>query len=267
MSVVVKSELSTSKRPMKSDFTPEELKLFDIDGYKRHNLKITFTKLTTEVEDTLRDIAFNQFALPMKYLKPVPDSYEYVCQKSQISGKEKDIKNAAVTIQPLNPDFVDVISKTPINQALPLGTIVTIDVETPYHVVDGKLPERKGIWAKNLRTVENITSIIMKEKPNSTRQLPWCWSTDFGVIDIGSKLSGKFEVAQVDTNIMKSFQLFLFRRPADRPEFTLSVFNYYNTSPIEVLELIKKQPNIHTTTPKIIDEIISKTKVVDKSKK
>ena len=96
--------------PIAKDFTPEELKLIDIDGLQRTYMKITFNKLSDDEYFFIRDIAFNQYKIPMKYLKPVPNTFSYISQKSQISGKEKDIKNAGVVIEPLNADFFNMIS-------------------------------------------------------------------------------------------------------------------------------------------------------------
>ena len=248
------------KGPKESDFKPEELKLFDIDGLQRTYLHITFKQLGDDEYFFMRDVAWNQYKLPMKYLKPVPNSYSYISQKSQISGKEKDIKNAGVVIEPLNGDFFNMISYTPINQALPIGTIATIDVQTEFNTVDGHEPERKFIWSDNLKTENGISEKIKKAKPNSTRSEPWIKHCHYGAIDIGSRLTAKFEVAQVDTEIIKSFSLFGFGRCDDRKEFIIWTFNYFNTSPADVLTLMKGQKDLAPNTVKLIDEVLSKCK-------
>lgn len=246
--------------PKTSDFTKEELGLIDIDGLQRTFLKIGFKQLTNDEYFFMRDIAFNQYRLPMKYLKPIPNSFSYVSQKSQISGKEKDINNAGVVIEPLNADFFNLISYTPINQALPIGTMVTIDVETEFNCVGDKQPERMFIWSNNLKTDDDIESKIKKEKPNSTRTKPWIECCHYGAIDIGSKLIAKYEVENVDIDIIRSFSLYGFSRNDDKKEFTIWTFNYFNVSPMEILTMMKKQSGLNDKTPKIIDEILSKCK-------
>lgn len=241
--------------PVAKDFKPEELKLIDIDGLQRTYLKITFKELNDDTYFFMRDVAFNQYKLPMKYLKPVPNSYSYISQKSQISGKEKDIKNAGIVIEPLNADYFNLISYTPINQAIPLGTIVTIDVETPFNTVDGHEPERMFIWSNNLQTDSDIKDKIKAEKKNSERLEPWIRCCHFGAIDIGSRLTAKYEVATVDTDILHSFSLFGFSRSDERKEFTIWTFNYFNTSPFDVLRMMKGLKGLNESTPSIIDNI------------
>ena len=251
----ISSVKTTYKALNPKDFTPEELQLIDIDGLGRTYTTITFNKLSDAEYFFMRDIAYNQYMLPIKYLKPIPNSYSYIAQKSQISGNEKDIKNASITIEPLNADFFNQISYTPINQSLPLGTVVTIDVENPFDSVNGQLPERKFIWSNNLETDSNVKSSL-----KGKRTKPWIECCHYGAIDIGSRLTAKYEVQQVDTEIMRSFSLFGFSRSDERKQFTIWTFNYFNVSPIDVLQLMKKQPKLSKDTGKIIDEILSKNK-------
>lgn len=246
--------------PKASDFTPDELKLIDIDGLQRSHLTIAFNDLNDDTYFFMRDVAFNQYKLPMRYLKPIANSYSYVSQKAQISGKEKDIRNASIVIEPLNADFFNLISYTPINQSLPIGTVVIIDVETEFDTIDGREPERKFIWSNNLSTDNDITAKIMKENPASTRKEPWIKCCHYGAIDIGSRLTAKYEVATVDTEVMHSFSLFGFSRSDERKEFTIWTFNYFNTQPSDILQMMKKQPNLAPNTGKVIDEVLSKCK-------
>ena len=247
--------------PKASDFTKEELKLIDIDGLQRNYLKITFKSLTDDVYFALRDIARSQYALPVKYLHPVPNSFSYVSQKSQIYGKEKDIKNAGITIEPLNNDIANVISYTPINQSLPLNTVITIDVATDFDTTpDGKEPERKFIWSNNLQTSSDIESKIKKENPNSIYTKPWIGCCHYSSIDVGSRITGKFEVNMVDTEIVKSFSLFGFNRCDERKELIIWVYKCFNLMPVDVLKLIKKQDTTIDSSKKIIEEMISKVK-------
>ena len=245
----------------KNDFTADELKLIDIEGLSRNYLKIEFKSLGDDEYFVMRDIAKLQYKLPIKYLKPVPNSFSYICQKSLISGNEKDIRNAAVTIVPLNPNVQKQISYTPINQSLPLGTIVTIDVDVEYTPSDPNItPQRRFIWSDNLKTDKNISEIIKRENPKSIYTKPWIQHCHYCAIDIGSQLNAKYEVAEVDLSIYASFSLFGFSRSDERKEFTIWTFNYFNITPVDVLKMISKQNNIEPNTKKIIEEIISKVK-------
>lgn len=259
MSSIAKVEIYR-EGPKYSDFTPEERKMVDLKGLQRTYMKITFKQLTDTEYFTIADIVKNQYALPIRYLKPIPNSYSYISQKSQISGKEKDIRNASITIEPLNCDFFNQISYTPINQSLPLGTVVTIDVSTPFDDVNGKPPERKFIWSKNLRTESGINSKIKTANPKSINTQPWLRCCHYGAIDIGSRLTAKYEVANVDTEIIKSFSLFGFGRSDERKEFTIWTFYCFNVTPVDILKLVKAQSNIRPETAKVIDEILSKCK-------
>lgn len=256
---VAKVEFSTNG-PKKTDFSADELKLIDIEGLQRTYMKITFKQLNDAEYFAIRDIAKSQYSIPVKYLKPIPNSYSYISQKSQISGKEKDIKNASITIEPLNADFFNLMSYTPINQALPVGTVVTIDVQIPFDTVDNHEPERKFIWSNNLKTEQNIKDKILKENPKSINTKPWLECCHYGAVDIGSRLTAKYEVSYVDTDIIKSFSLFGFGRCDNRKELTIWTFHMFNVTPIDILQAIRKQPNIEKSTVSIIDEILAKAK-------
>ena len=261
MSSVIDKVETYSRGPKDSDFSKEELKLIDTDGLQRNYLKITFKQLTDEVYFALRDITKCQYMLPMKYLHPVPGSYSYVSQKSQIFGKEKDIKNAGVTIEPLNPDIFNLVSYTPINQSIPVGTIVTLDVNIPFDVLpDGKEPERKFLWSNNLKTNEDVESKIKSANPKSIRTKPWIEKCHYCAIDVGSRLTAKFEVALVNTEIVRSFSLFGFSRFDEKKEFVIWTYKCFNVVPQDVLNLIKGMDNVDGSTVKIIDEILGKVK-------
>lgn len=247
--------------PKESDFSKEELNLIDIDGLQRNYMKITFNDLSDEVYFAFRDIVKLQYSLPVKYLRPVPGTYSYVSQKSQIFGKEKDIKNAGITIEPLNPDIFNLISYTPINQSIPLGTVVVLDVNTPFDILsDGNEPERKFIWSDNLTTNSEIEKHIKTENPKSIRTKPWIGKCHYCAIDIGSRLTAKFEVSYVDTEIVKSFSLFGFKRNDNVKEFVIWTYKCFNITPIDILNSIKNMKNIDSSTITIIDEIINKIK-------
>ena len=73
-------------------------------------------------------------------------------------------------------------------------------------------------------------------------------------------IANVLEVQYVDTEIIKSFSLFGFNRSDERKEFTIWTYNCFNVEPKEILELMLKQPKLESTTPKILQEIISKCK-------
>ena len=249
--------------PDKSKFTKKQLKRLDDDGTKRAFLTIKFKKMDDTIYAAIQELTGNQYSIPMKYMKPIPNSYTYIAQKSQISGKEKDIKNAYIVIEPLNADFFNLITYTPINQSLPLGTIITIDVSVPFDGKNGKPPERKFIWSNNLRTEQDISNKIKKENPNSHTLKPWCGCVHYGAVDIGSRLTAKFEVANCDVDIIRSFTMFGFKRSDERQEFTIWTYKCYNITPIDILKLMKQQRKVSETTKKIIDEIITKSPKIE----
>lgn len=249
--------------PKESDFTKEELKLIDIDGLQRNYLKITFKQLNDKVYFALRDIARCQYALPMKFLRPVPGSFIYVSQKSQMYGKEKDIRNASVTIEPLNPDVFHLISYTPINQSLPIGTVVTINVENPFEIPNSEEePERHFIWSSNLSTEEGIENKIKSENGKSIRTKPWIEKCHYCTIDVGSRLTAKYEVQMVDTEIVKSFSLFGFSRSDVEKTFILWTYKCFNVLPTDILNMMLNMDENHVVndSKNIINEILSKAK-------
>lgn len=256
---IIKSVTTFTRGPIADRFTPAELKLIDIDGLQRDYLKITISKYTEDVYDMLRDIAKVQYALPVRYLKPSPGSYQYVSQKSQLSGNEKDIRNASLVIEPLNPDIFHVISYTPINQSIPLGTVVTIDVTTDFNTLpDGQEPERRFIWSDNLIAPPDIEKKIKAAKPSSKTTRPWIGKCHYCAIDVGSHLTAKFEVSNVDLSIIKSFALYGFARSDDDNEFVLWTYRCYNVTPTEILGMIRDHEWTAETSKRLIDEVIKK---------
>lgn len=247
--------------PDVTKFSKDELKIFDADGFTRNFMKITLSSVSNDYYDGIRDILKLQYKLPVKYLKLVPGSYSYVSQKSQIQGKEKDIKNAAVTIEPLNYDYANLIQYTPINQSLPLGTIVTLDESIPFETSpDGKEPERMFIWSSNLKTENGIEDKIKSENSKSIRTKPWMECVHYGAIDIGSEIVAKFAVSDVDTNIVKSFPLFGFRRSDEHKEFIIWVFKCYNLVPKDILTMMLNHKELGDAGKKLVKEILDKCK-------
>lgn len=238
-------------------FTKSELAMFDADGFSRYYLKIRVKDVNDAYMTGLRDIIRLQYNLPMKYLKPVPGMFSYVSQKSLIQGKEKDINLASVTIEPLNCDFNNVMQYTPINQSLPIGTIVTINESIPFDTLqDGSEPVRKLLWSNCLKCESDIKDVIKKKNPNSVRLEPWMKCCHYGAIDIGSKITGKYIVSYVDTSIIKSFALFGFKRSDVDREFVLWCFKCYNITPKDILESMLKHDSIGKHGKELVNTIL-----------
>lgn len=250
-----------TKGPELDKFTKDELKIFDADGFTRTYMKATASAVSDEYQDGIRDMLKLQYKLPVKYLKLSPGSYSYISQKSQIQGKEKDIKNASVTIEPLNCDYANLIQYTPINQSMPIGTVVTIDESIPFETLpNGEEPERMFIWSSNLKTDDGIESKIKSANPNSIRTKPWIECCHYGAIDVGSRISAKYVVSNVDTSIIKSFPLFGFRRSDEHKEFIIWTFKCYNITPKDILLMMKDHKDIGPAGKKLIAELLEKYK-------
>lgn len=243
--------------PVDKDFTADELKLIDLEALQRTYMKITFKELNEDTYTFMRDVAKLQYTLPVKYLRPIADTFSYVSQKSHIVGNDKNVKNAGITIEPLNPDINNIVSYTPLNQSVPLGTVVTLDVETEF---ESETASRKFIWSDCLKTVADITEKIQAEKPNSIFIRPWAGKCHYCAIDIGSHVSGKYEVQYVDTSIVKSFQLYGMARCDDLKEFVIWVYHCYNLLPEDILKMISENDQSENTTKKMIKDILEKTK-------
>ena len=144
---------------------------------------------------------------------------------------------------------------------MPIGTIVTLDVSIPFDTLpNGEEPERKFLWSYNLKTNTDIEDKIKSANPKSIRTKPWIDKCHYCSIDVGSRVTAKYEVALVDTDIVKSFSLFGFSRCDDKKEFTIWTYKCFNILPVDVLKLVKNMNNVDENSKKIIDEILSKTK-------
>lgn len=260
MSYISKVELFENGPDLKK-FTKEELNIFDADGFTRNYLKINLSELTDDYYEAIADILKHQYCLPMKYLQAIRESCSYVSQKAIMSDANKDIKNADVTIEPLNADFVYMIQYTPINQSIPLGTIVNLNVKIPFdYGEDNKEPERKFIWSSNLQTDKDIEAKIKSENPKSIRTKPWMECVHYGAVDIGSEIQYKYIVSEVNTKIIQSFSLFGFRRYDPKKEFIMWVFKCYNLKPIDVLNLMLKCEDLKEVTKTFIHSVIKHAK-------
>lgn len=250
-----------TKGPSAKDFTKKELKMFDIEGFQRTYLKITAKEVTDEYMDGIRDIVQLQYNLPMRYMRLIPDTYQYISRKSLIKGTDKSYDRAAVTIEPLNNDYANTPIYTPINQSLPIGSTITVDIETPYDTLeDGTEPTRKFWWSNNITFEKDIKAKILKENPKSIHTEPILKCCHYGSIDVGSKLTAKYIVSVVNTAVYRSFSLFGFRRADHKKEFQMWVFKAYNMTPVDVLKMMLNEAILGDAGRALITEILSKVK-------
>lgn len=258
--IPIASATVTTRGPDLSKFTPSELAIFDADGFTRTFLTIKFDTMTDAVYDGMKSISRLQYALPIRYLKPVDGTFSYISQKSFVAS-DGDIRNASILIEPLNNAYMESITYTPINQHMPLNTPVILDVSVPFDTLpDGTEPDRKFVWSSNLKTESNIEYIIRDEYPKSIRTKPFQECVHYGCVDVGSKLECKFLVSLSDPNITRSFNVYGFRFDHDQKELVIWVFKCFNLTPMEVLQMIKNNQNCCDETKHLIDAILSKVK-------
>lgn len=256
---IISATVST-KGPDVDKFTADELSIFDADGFTRTFLTIKFAEMTDAIYDGMKSISRLQYAIPIKYLKPVDGTYSYISQKAY-SSVDNDIANASIVIEPLNNSYAETIPYTPINQHLPLNTPVTINVSVPFDTLpDGNEPDRQFIWSNNLQTSANIEDIIKKEYPASIRTKPWQECVHYGSIDVGSKMECKFLVAMSDANVTRSFTTYGFKFDHDEKELVIWVFKCFNLTPMEVLTNIKNNEKCCDESKRLIDAILEKVK-------
>ncbi len=154
-----------------------------------------------------------QFKIPVKYLEPIEESCSYISQKSLLTGNDKNIRNAPITIEPLNSNWKKQVSYTPINQLTPLDTVVTINETIPWNHDDGTYPVRKLLTSASLVVLTDLESEIKKINPK-TKYFGLCnRCIPYTAIDIGSEIAGKFIVK--NAILRESMSIFRFRRPED----------------------------------------------------
>lgn len=239
----------------KKDFTAEELKYIDPESLNETIYAFEFPRfekpdengyiMTNDLYLNVANLLKMEYMLPMKYLSQEVNSCKYIAQKSIIIGKEKNIENASVVIEPENPNVFEMIQYTPINQLIPLGTVFTIDVEIPYYLDDGSVPNRKKLTSKSIKTEINLEETIKKIKPDA-KFLDLCnRKLQYITLDIGSKLEAKYKIEE--SNLYKSMQLFRFRRPEDNIlEFV--VYDLYNLDINDIFKMMLKYIDIKLNT-------------------
>jgi hypothetical protein len=212
------------------DFSEDELKLIDTVSLSRHYGKISY-KNSTEVEFNkfVQNIVKFSNTLPMLYMKTVKDSFQYVSQKSQMFGKNKDIELAALLLEPLNNDISDKIEKIPISQKLPLHSVVTLDISNPYESSSHERNEEvdyKFIWSNNLIIENPMENWIIKKCHISS-------------LDIGSRIRGTWKIEETDPSITSAYQLFGFNFNIDNRELVIWIYKVYNLTIKELLSKMK----------------------------
>ena len=234
----------TTVVPNTSAMNEKQKKRVDINGLSRWRFRINNKKLDIKYdEDTLCDylneIVMHQNQMPMRRLEPNQKLCSYISQKSRIQEKDQDIRSASVIIEPLNEDIFNmIIPHIPINQYLPINSNVMIKAYVPFMGAESK---RKYIWSSNLQATEDSIAQIKKENPQSICTEPFLSKCHIGSIDLGSEITGKFVVADVDTTLHKSYQLFSFERDADDGYFELSMYYAYNISPKDLISRLEKR--------------------------
>lgn len=201
----------------------------DVEGLTRQGVRIIPSKLDDDYYIACRDITRNQYRLPIKYLKPINQSFRYMAKKS--TSTKPDIEDADLVCEPLNPDIKHCISYTPINQDLPIGTIFYIDESIPYN--QGSI--RYLLSSDNLRSTYD-----KKLKGIYTKPFVKC---DYNCsMDIGSEIFCKFEVEYIDPERIKSMTMFTGPRRSESPKdpfFEILVYKCWNRTPLDLFKLMK----------------------------
>ena len=204
-------------------FPKEKLAYLDTEGLKRQHLTIYWNCPEEEICMLIRDILKCQYMLDYKYLQPV--SFKYIAQKTHTNSNTNLIDSAMVTIEPLHNDFETLISRTPINQKLEIGTNVLLEKSIGYEKdEEGKIEERKYLHSGNLVFETKIPNPCMK-------------FVHYGAQEIGSVIRAKYLVQYVNKQIGK-FRLFNFRRSPTDKLFVIQLWNFYGLTMVELLEMI-----------------------------
>ena len=199
-----------------SKFTEQELEYLDYERMNETCTIFTFPESTKNIvleDDIMEDKYYKFFAkflqyqykLPVKYLEPDLDACYYISQKAPIEGS-KPITSAIITIEPLNQNVFKQISYTPINQAYPIGTIISLHETIPYVTENGDTPPRRLLTSASL-TCQKLADPKLKYTGLCNRCIP------YSSIDVGSEIVGKFVVKV--SPLRESMALYRFRRPRD----------------------------------------------------
>lgn len=179
-------------------FDPRIHERIDVDGLTRIYTKFKYS-CTEEIFNLIRrDLMQYQYKIPIKYLSAVSPTRHYMSAKS-VTGR---IEDANLLIEPTNVDYQNVISSIPINQHIPIDSIITIDVETPKD-------ERMFLRSSSLSSAEDLQAKISSATKAPLHVRPYPIGYHIMSLDCESKLSDKFKV--VMSNSLQFKQLFSVR--------------------------------------------------------
>lgn len=235
----------------KSLLTKEQLKVIDCEGIERLWCDIKIKNINDEYYSIIANLVSLQYSLPMKYLKYIDNTYQYISQKTNLIGNTKDIAKADILIEPINPDIVQVIQQLPINQKLPIDTQVMLDISLGYNELN-----RKFIWSNNLQFINNFDEKVL----TGHYKKPWLQCAEIGTIDIGSHITAKFSVSWVNTDLLKSYSLFNFERSDKDKLLRIYIFKFNNVTIKELFKLMYEHKNIKPNAKKFVEEILKKIK-------
>ena len=253
----------THNGPKAKDFTKEELEVLDVENLQETYYEVTFNYSDTksknkdiELEDIdnigIAELLKLETKLPMKYLKPIQNSCIYVAQKARISSnQDKNIENASVMIEPMNPDWVNgKVRFLLINQSIPLDTIFMISKSIPY---DGNY---EWVTSDDIQSIKPLKDLILSENPKAKSFVLTVKTYLFGQ-DIGSKLEGKFKVAMTD-DVFDNLRLFRFKRPSNNK----LIFIIYDFTNITLKDILTKAKSVckNKEGKRIIDLILNNIK-------
>ena len=247
--------------PKAKDFTKEELEVLDVENLQETHYIVTFSYNSSK-DTTSKEISLNnddnigiaellklETKLPMKYLKPIQNSCIYMAQKARLlDNQDKNIENASVLIEPMNPDWVNgKIRFLLINQSIPLDTIFMISKTIPY---DGKY---EWVTSDDIQSIKPLKDLILSENPNAKSFCLTVKTYLFGQ-DIGSKLEGKFKVSMTD-EVFDNLRLFRFKRPSEN----IIRFIIYDFTNITLKDILVKADLIckHKEGKRIINLILN----------
>ena len=235
-------EIEKLNKDYKKYFTPEAhirtvtKFIFNVDN-KGMNDKTNENKETLKdflINKTKAQIIRNQYHLPMKYLKPFENNI-YICQKSVLYGKSQNIKDADITIEPLNIGFDKYISYIPINQELPEGTIFKCYVKNDY--------------SSNTRKFFDSSALLNGK--DDFKDIPFDKNIHIGCLDIGSEYNARFVVDNVDQSLFDSYCKFGFRVSDNSISIITYDFMKVKVKDIlrEVKEIVEKQEGNKDVAP------------------
>lgn len=217
-----------------SHFDKEKTQRLDTWGLQRYTIAIRWNDVNEDIKLIMRDIAMIQYSLPVKYLQVVPTSYRYVAQKLMSEGLEK-IDAAKIKIEPINPNFAEKMSRTPINQHLDVGTEVVIENSIGYDLdKDKHQPERQFLSSNLLKFESKLDHPCIR------------WY-HYGAQDIGSMIRCKFTVQPFPISIGK-WKLYELMRMDREKIFCIQIWQFYGLEPIELVEMILKAVDDWTPT-------------------